>query len=95
MGPAAAAPPRPGLAARALVALIALYQRGVSPFLGPRCRYLPTCSEYAREAVERFGAGRGAWLALRRILRCHPFREGGLDPVPERFSWRRAGHRVL
>lgn len=79
--------PRPGIGARLLLALIGFYQRGVSPFLGPRCRFHPTCSAYAREAIARFGAGRGGWLALCRILRCHPFCAGGHDPVPERFSW--------
>ncbi|MCL2004020.1 MAG: membrane protein insertion efficiency factor YidD [Oscillospiraceae bacterium] len=48
----------------------------------PSCRYIPTCSEYALEAVEKYGAAKGFWLALRRLLRCHPFRKGGYDPVP-------------
>lgn len=89
MGDAAARRPGPG--ARVVVAFIRAYQRFLSPFLGPRCRYVPTCSTYAREAVERFGAWRGGWLGLRRILRCHPLRAGGYDPVPERFTWR-GGH---
>ena len=63
--------------------LIRAYQLFVSPVLGPRCRYLPTCSEYAAEAVMRHGAGRGAWLAVRRLLRCHPWGGSGYDPVPE------------
>ena len=67
--------------------LIQAYQRYVSPFLRPRCRFLPTCSEYARQAVVRFGPLRGSWLAIRRILRCHPLGPSGFDPVPERFSW--------
>lgn len=66
-----------------IIGLIRVYQLAVSPMLGPRCRYLPTCSEYALEAVRIHGAGRGGLLALRRVLRCHPLRAGGLDPVPE------------
>ena len=60
------------------------YQRLLSHTLGRNCRYLPSCSQYALEAVEIHGAVRGGWLALRRLGRCHPFRQGGLDPVPER-----------
>jgi putative membrane protein insertion efficiency factor len=58
------------------------YKRAISPTLPPACRYTPTCSEYAIEAVERFGVVRGAWLATRRLLSCHPFARGGYDPVP-------------
>jgi putative membrane protein insertion efficiency factor len=65
-----------------LVALRA-YKWVISPLLPPSCRYVPTCSEYAREAVERYGALRGAWMASRRILRCHPFVKGGYDPVTQ------------
>jgi putative membrane protein insertion efficiency factor len=68
------------------VFLIRLYQWTVSPLLGPRCRFYPSCSHYALEAVERFGALRGGWLALRRLLRCHPWQPGGFDPVPQRFG---------
>ena len=67
---------------RALLGLIKLYQRGISPLSGPHCRFVPTCSQYALEAVEKHGALFGGWLALRRILRCHPFAKGGYDPVP-------------
>jgi hypothetical protein len=67
------------------VFLIRLYQWTVSPLLGPRCRFYPSCSHYALEAVQRFGALRGGWLALRRLLRCHPWQPGGFDPVPQRF----------
>ena len=67
---------------RVLLALLRGYQRLVSPLLAPRCRFLPSCSQYAVEAVERHGAGRGSWLALRRVTRCHPFHTGGFDPVP-------------
>lgn len=65
-----------------LIVLIRGYQAGISPWLPPACRYAPSCSEYALEAIERHGAGRGTWLALKRIVRCHPFRAGGYDPVP-------------
>jgi len=64
------------------VALVRLYQGAISPYLPPSCRYYPTCSAYAAEALERHGFLRGSLLAIRRILRCHPFREGGFDPVP-------------
>ena len=67
----------------ALLGTIRFYQRAVSPALPPRCRFHPTCSAYAVEAIERHGAGRGSWLALRRLLKCAPWHPGGVDLVPE------------
>ena len=71
------------LPTRALVGLITVYQKLVSPSLGANCRYRPTCSTYAIEAVTRFGVVSGGWLAVRRLARCHPLRPGGYDPVPD------------
>lgn len=73
---------KPSLLARALILLLALYKRTISPLLGQNCRFHPTCSRYALEAIRAHGAWRGGWLGLRRVSRCHPFHEGGLDPVP-------------
>jgi uncharacterized protein len=71
-------------AGRMLTLLIKGYQRFISPLLGPHCRFYPSCSAYALEAIGRFGALRGSWLAVRRIARCHPWNPGGVDPVPDR-----------
>lgn len=78
------APPgcRPSYPVRVLLALVRGYQRFVSPLLGPRCRFAPSCSAYAATALQVHGLRRGGWLALRRIGRCHPFHPGGHDPVP-------------
>lgn len=65
-----------------LLVLIKAYRYCISPLLGPSCRFLPTCSEYAVQAIEKHGAGYGGWLALKRIARCHPWHPGGYDPVP-------------
>ena len=66
-----------------LLRLIDFYQRRISPLCPPRCRYIPTCSQYAAEAIGKYGALKGSWLALRRFLRCHPFtRHDPFDPVP-------------
>jgi putative membrane protein insertion efficiency factor len=63
------------------LALLRFYKRWISPSFPPSCRFVPTCSEYAMEAVERYGALRGGLMSARRLLRCHPFAQGGLDPV--------------
>lgn len=68
--------------ARLIVMLIRGYQVAISPLLPPSCRYTPSCSQYAVEALQRHGALRGSWLAVCRVCRCHPFRRGGYDPVP-------------
>ena len=65
-----------------LLLLVKFYRGFISPLLPPSCRYVPTCSEYALIAIEKYGAIKGGWLSLRRILRCHPWHEGGYDPVP-------------
>lgn len=72
------------LTIRLLQLPILAYRYLVSPLIGPRCRFMPTCSAYALEALERFGPIKGSWLAVRRIVRCHPLNEGGFDPVPKR-----------
>jgi putative membrane protein insertion efficiency factor len=68
--------------AKLLAGVVRGYQLTLSPLLPPACRYTPTCSQYALEALKRYGALKGSWLTLRRLLRCHPFRTGGHDPVP-------------
>jgi putative membrane protein insertion efficiency factor len=80
--------PRPPAAARLLLALITGYRRFISPLIPPRCRFAPSCSAYALQAVAEHGAARGAWLAVRRVGRCHPFNPGGYDPVPPRRASR-------
>ena len=66
-----------------LLVLIGLYRRWISPIFGPRCRFIPSCSEYGLEAIRRHGAWRGSWLTLKRLSRCHPFTPCGCDPVPD------------
>ena len=68
--------------ARLLLMLLAVYRIALSPFLGRNCRFFPSCSDYASEAVTRHGAAKGAWLSVKRITRCHPWHPGGFDPVP-------------
>lgn len=72
------------IARKFVLLLLRGYKWMLSPMLPPSCRYVPTCSEYAMEAVERYGAVRGGWMAMMRILRCHPFVKGGYDPVMRR-----------
>ncbi len=67
-----------------IIKIIRFYQKKISPLFGPRCRYYPTCSQYAVEAVERFGAIKGSFLTIYRLLRCNPLFPGGYDPVPEK-----------
>ncbi|MDR0838688.1 MAG: membrane protein insertion efficiency factor YidD [Oscillospiraceae bacterium] len=67
---------------KTLLRAIAFYRRRVSPAKPPTCRFTPTCSAYALEAIEKYGAAKGAYLTVRRFLRCHPFHKGGYDPVP-------------
>ncbi len=71
-----------------LLLLIRAYRMVLSPWLGNHCRFYPTCSQYTHEAVSRHGALAGSWLGLRRLLRCHPWHAGGVDPVPEEYGKR-------
>lgn len=73
---------RPSLFSLPFIGLIRFYQLAISPWLGPSCRYTPTCSSYALEAFTKYGIFKGGWLALRRISRCHPWGSSGFDPVP-------------
>ncbi|MDQ0196910.1 membrane protein insertion efficiency factor YidD [Neobacillus ginsengisoli] len=69
---------------KVFISLIRFYQIVISPLKPPTCRFYPTCSHYGLEAVQRFGAIKGGWLTIKRILKCHPFHPGGIDPVPEK-----------
>ncbi|PIE64289.1 MAG: membrane protein insertion efficiency factor YidD [Desulfobacterales bacterium] len=75
-------PGKSEMAAKLVMILIQLYQISISPFLGSHCRFVPSCSEYAYQAIATYGVFKGSLLAIKRILRCHPFNPGGFDPVP-------------
>lgn len=72
----------PSTLTRFLIGLVRLYQRGISIWLPPRCRFHPSCSSYAIEALQKHGAAQGSWLTTKRLCRCHPLNPGGYDPVP-------------
>ncbi|MFZ4757968.1 MAG: membrane protein insertion efficiency factor YidD [Burkholderiaceae bacterium] len=74
------------LPAQVLAVPLLVYRYGISPMIGPRCRFHPSCSTYSLEALDRFGAMRGTWLAAARLTRCHPWHPGGLDPLPDTFE---------
>ncbi len=78
-------------AQRMTLGLVRIYQVAISPWLGPHCRFYPSCSAYCAEAVSRFGVARGLWLTGKRILKCHPFHPGGVDFVPEAAGTRAGG----
>ena len=67
---------------KGMLVMLRFYKREISPMLPPCCRYTPTCSEYARQAIAKYGLAKGGWLAVKRLMRCHPFHAGGYDPVP-------------
>ena len=79
--PGTVLPTPPGLLAYPLIVLIYLYRYTLSPLIGNQCRFEPTCSHYAEDALRKYGAFKGSWMAVRRVLRCHPWHEGGYDPV--------------
>ncbi|MDY4279784.1 membrane protein insertion efficiency factor YidD [[Pasteurella] aerogenes] len=76
----------PSIGAKILVGLVRFYQVVISPLIGPRCRFTPTCSCYALEALKMHGAAKGSWLTVKRILKCHPLNAGGYDPVPPNIN---------
>ncbi|WML54412.1 membrane protein insertion efficiency factor YidD [Neobacillus sp. PS3-12] len=77
---------------KVFLSVIRFYQIVISPLKPPSCRFYPTCSHYGLEAVERFGAFKGGWLAIKRILKCHPFHPGGVDPVPGKMANKKKEH---
>ena len=72
------------MAKRVALGVLSFYKMAVSPYLPSQCRYMPTCSEYAADAISTYGAALGSWMGLKRLMRCHPFRSGGYDPVPDK-----------
>ncbi len=85
---------RPGPGARGALVLLRAYKILLSPLFAGSCRFVPSCSDYAAEAIRRHGLARGTWLAARRLARCHPFCEAGYDPVPEASPARRTADRI-
>ena len=75
-----------------LIGLVKLYRKWISPLLGPSCRLQPTCSEFSLTAIQRFGAVKGLYLSIKRILKCHPFHPGGFDPVPDLKKQEKSNH---
>lgn len=75
-----------------MIGLIRFYQIVISPLKPPSCRFYPTCSHYGLEAIRRFGAIKGGWLTIKRILKCHPLHPGGMDPVPEKYPHKKHKH---
>jgi len=76
-----------------LLTLIGFYRLVISPLIGSHCRYYPSCSEYAQQAIQIHGAGSGLWLAIKRLSRCHPWHAGGVDPVPEKSTTHHCKHK--
>lgn len=74
----------PKIVARSLIGAIEVYRKVISPLFAPSCRFVPSCSLYTSDAIREFGAARGLWLGVRRLLKCHPFHPGGIDPIPRR-----------
>lgn len=77
-----------------LLSLIRFYQKGISPLKPPACRFHPTCSQYGFESIQKFGALKGGYLTIRRILKCHPFHPGGFDPVPDEWPKRKGNKSI-
>ncbi len=77
-----------------IVAMISFYQKQISPLFGKKCIYIPTCSEYTKEAIEVYGVFRGSFMGIKRILRCHPFSKGGYDPVPKKITNNRKESKI-
>lgn len=80
---------------KVLIALIKVYRFTLSPFVGQHCRFTPTCSQYAMEAIDKHGSLKGSWMAAKRLSKCHPFHTGGWDPVPESCSHSDSSHHSI